>query len=399
MMVPISEVATAEPMRTDDEREGLSPQTLLALWGFAGVFVLGCVLFLIWYSRASHQAEIADANDRISQAVVAAKQWIDGDTSQNGESVERRLVDVLNDQIATERDEGESVLIEVRRHQSQVARERLQRQATAIWNEAKQQIKVKRVANAIPLLKKYVADPYAIDKSKAEQLLVEAETAVSDSLALECLLGLSEEEFDTAMTSGEIEDGKVKDPVLVAVRKETILRNLEASVQTRAERKRQEDTRKIAVEQTRMAEDRRRNLEMKTKLANLRNPETVSFKDLTNFPEDYLGKHVRINSVWFHGDLERERKIGVFTVGVSSRDGKRVSNVLLRGELKFVVSEDFGRTLDLLFEADKMVGTNLCCEIAQMGEYLVGRVYRIETLNLNGDVLNAYDDKRIIGGG
>lgn len=60
---------THTALRVEDESDGLSKTTLIALWSLVGATALGGVLFLVWHSHASHQAKIAAANDRISQAI------------------------------------------------------------------------------------------------------------------------------------------------------------------------------------------------------------------------------------------------------------------------------------------------------------------------------------------
>jgi hypothetical protein len=118
-MAPPQSMPAAPSM--EHESEGLSKTTLIALWSFVGVFALGCVLILVWYSHSMRQARLAAANDRIAQGVAIAQKWMAGNSPMGGEVVERQLADALKDEDATEKGDGESMLRQVRQHQEQLA--------------------------------------------------------------------------------------------------------------------------------------------------------------------------------------------------------------------------------------------------------------------------------------
>ncbi len=227
-------VAQAEP-----EPEGFNKSTLIAMWSCVGMVALGCVCFLAWYTHSEHRAKIIAANDRITQAVAAANQWIGSNSPVDGEAVEQRLANAVATQDATEKARGEAMLAQVRNQRKQLADrpriEKAQREANAIFEEAQRQIDAKHVTQATGLLKKYIADPYATNKTEAERLLAEAEAAVSDTLTLDALIVMSAQEYDRAKTTGTIDDGKVTNPMLLAVRKETIQRNVGKAAQRRDE--------------------------------------------------------------------------------------------------------------------------------------------------------------------
>ncbi len=229
--------------QVDDEPEGMSKT---ALWSIVGVSALACILFLVWHSHSSHQAKIAAANGRISQAIATAQDMVAGNSPLDGEAVERTLAEALGDQFATEKSNGESVLDQVRQRREQLAEkasvEQAQRQATRIWDDAKRQIDANHITEAIILLRKYVADPHATDAVAAQRLLAEAET-VSDMLTIDALIAMTDEEFGRVKTSGEIQDGKVTHPVLTAARTETVQRNLNKAAQRREENRFAELTR------------------------------------------------------------------------------------------------------------------------------------------------------------
>lgn len=169
------------------------------------------------------------------------------------------------------------MLTQVRRRRKQLAEqariEQAQREAIAILEDAKTQLDGREVADAITLLRKYVAHPHATEKDHAQRLLAEAETAVSDILTLDALIAMSAEEFDRVKTGAEMSDGKVTHPVLLAVRKETVQRNLDKAVQRREEsriaaEKRLEAERLAAMERQRKEEEPRHAEEEKIRRAN-----------------------------------------------------------------------------------------------------------------------------------
>ncbi|MCE9527704.1 MAG: hypothetical protein K8R36_16810 [Planctomycetales bacterium] len=224
----------------------------MALWSFVGVCALACVLFIAWHSNSSHQAKVAPANDQISEAVAAANEWITGNSSLDGEAIEQRLADALQDDDATEKANGVAALAQVRQRREQFAEEarieQAEQEATVAFKDAKKRLDARDVAAAIQLLRKYVSDPYATEKADAQRLLAEAETAVSDSQTIDALVAMEDGDFDRVKAAGEIRDGKVTHPALTASRTETIQRNLKQAAQQReairiAEEKRREKER------------------------------------------------------------------------------------------------------------------------------------------------------------
>jgi hypothetical protein len=256
--------------RSENESEGMSRHTFIALWWFVGVFTLGCIIFLVWHFHSSNQARIAGANDRIAQAVATAKEWAAGKSLLDDEAAERQLAEALKDEVATEKGSAESVLSQVRQRREQLA---MQREAAAILEDAKKRLDEKEVAEAMALLEKYLAHPHATEKADAQRLLAEAEMAVSDMLTLDALIVMSDEEFDRVKASTVIDDGKVKHPVLVAVREVTTQRNLDKAAQRReelklAEEKRREAERLVALERQRQEDARRQAQEEELVRAN-----------------------------------------------------------------------------------------------------------------------------------
>ena len=219
-------------MSTDSS---INRRTIIAVWSLVVAFAIGSIGFIVWDSRSEHRVKLTAANDRISQAVARADEWITGDSSLGGEAVEQRLADALADKDATELAKAEAILRRVHDRRKlfadQARIEQAQNQANAVFENAQRQIESKQVVKSIALLRKYILDPNATHKAEAQRLLAEAECAVSDALTLDTLLAMSAEEYDRARTTGVINDGKVTNPLLIAVRKETVQRNLAEAVQ------------------------------------------------------------------------------------------------------------------------------------------------------------------------
>jgi hypothetical protein len=250
------------------EPKGMSKSTLITLWSLCGVFTIGCVLILVWYSHASHEADISAANNRVVQSIAAANDWIAGKSSLDGESIEQDLAYALNDKGVTEKENGEVLLNQVRQRRKQLADEarakHAQQQATARFNNAKSMIDNKQVSEAIPLLRKYVDDPDATETADAKNLLAEAEMAVSDSIAVDTLTAIDDAAFDRVKAGGVFNDGKVTRPVLVAILGETIRKNLDAAAQRREENRIAEVKRERA-EQLAATERHRQEVEQRNK--------------------------------------------------------------------------------------------------------------------------------------
>jgi hypothetical protein len=109
-----------------------------------------------------------------------------------------------------------------------------------------------------------------------------------------------------------------------------------------------------------------------------------------------MEKPVKVSGVWFHGDLNRQEKQPLFAATVESDDGKYALGhlSLMERGLNFVVSENFGRALDLAFEARSKTRTNLCCVISKIGDAKIAKIYRIEVLNLSGGVVRSLEDEK-----
>jgi hypothetical protein len=266
----------------ESKDEGFSSATLIVMWSTVAVFALGSVVFLAWFSCSQQQAKILAANDRISEAVATANKWIVSNSPVDGETAEQRLASALADKDATEKARGDAMLRQVRDQRKQITErlliERAQQQADAVLEDAKQQIDRKRVTEALVLLRKYTVDPHATKRAEAERLLSEAEAALSDTLAFDVLMAMDNQRFDRTKATCTIDDGKITYPALLAIRNETVRRNLEKAAHKReeirvaeekhredikvAEEKHREEIRAAALEQhrkeTRAIEEQRR---------------------------------------------------------------------------------------------------------------------------------------------
>jgi hypothetical protein len=239
------------------------------MWSFVGVFTLVCVAFLVWHLHSTQQAKTAEANARLSQAVAAANEWIASQSLVDGAALERALADALTD--ATERQDGASVLKQLRERRAELAEQAgikaAQLELTAVFQDAKERIESKQVTEAIGLLRQYVANPLATEKVEADRLLAEAETAVADALTLDALVAMNDWAFERAKAAGTIDDGKVTHPVLVSVRAETVQRNLDEATQRRAAIKERQQAEQLAALERQRREEQRKAQEAEQKRA------------------------------------------------------------------------------------------------------------------------------------
>lgn len=261
VVVPTSPASAS----ADPESQGLSRKTLTAMWSFAALFALICLAFVVWHSNFTRKQQLAAANQRLSEAVAAAKEWASGNSSIDGAVIEKQLVDALADANGTDNNDGEAILKQVRERRGQIEEENRikasQLEATAIFRDAKKHIDSKHLAEGVELLRTYLSHPNAGERAEAERLVAEAETAQSDTVTLDALVSMNDEAFNRASTTKTIDDGKVTHPVLVAVRTETVQRTLDKATQRRAELKSMEEARRkteelAAMERQREEEER-----------------------------------------------------------------------------------------------------------------------------------------------
>jgi uncharacterized protein HemX len=111
-------MTSAQPEPTspqvEDGAEGLSRATLITMCSVVGIFILGSVLFLVWDSKSSHQQNIFDANVAVSSAVAEAQEWLSNGDGE-ADTIANALADSLQNQLVTEKGNGETVLADVRK--------------------------------------------------------------------------------------------------------------------------------------------------------------------------------------------------------------------------------------------------------------------------------------------
>lgn len=250
---------------SDEDGRGFSRNTLIMLWSMVGVLVVSCVSIVVWYSNAMHKSKIAAANARVTRAISAANDWLNSNSPGRIDEIEKELVESLENGLATEVESCQQMLAKLMQRREQIQlqnrQEKARLESAAIWDEAKKKVESKNIVEAIVLLQKYLAKPYAIEKAAASQLLKEAETAVSDRLAIDTLVGLDAGDFEIAKLNGEIRNAMVSNPTLLEVQRETVQRNIEAAAQRRREKQLIEDQR---VEKERLANERSEWLRTRT---------------------------------------------------------------------------------------------------------------------------------------
>jgi len=349
-----------------DGPDGLSKTTLIVLWSGVAVFAIVAIQLVVWSSQASHAANIVSANQRISEAIENARQWIASNTQDAGETVERQLTESLASELATEKTEGETMLKQVRQRRTKLSEmvrtQGLQRKASAVLDKAKRQIDGKEGTEAITSLREYLADPYATSKVEAQRLLAEAEIAVSDTLTIDSLVTLNDTAFNRAKDNGTIDDRKVAYPGLLAIRQETIQRNLDKARQRRqvlkAEEEKKRDAEQLAVldrqrlqkeqEEERLAEENRLQQAGEARRKEMKRPKDGSqmFGEIVANPERYAGHHFFIKGMYYSDKLEREANFNCFSIQFIVVEGNKGAVSGLRADrLSFIVSEKLGEPL------------------------------------------------------
>jgi hypothetical protein len=233
------------------------------LWVAIGTFVvcmgiLACVLFLTYESPRK-----GEASDRITIAVHDAELWLAGRGLRKGSDIESRLTEVMTDPDATNADEAREMLVRVRQEIAyRQAKQNAPAAAKRLLAEAKKLISQEKVPEAIQALRKCTGLPLAQPSGEAQALLKEAEAAISDSDAYAAIESMSDAYLEEHIRDKwELSDGKVTDPTLLKVRKQTIARAY-ATLMRKREESRLEA---IAREQARQREIRNRIAVLETR--------------------------------------------------------------------------------------------------------------------------------------
>jgi hypothetical protein len=238
------------------EPQGMSKSLLITMFSLAGVLFLGCIILIIWHGYSSSKAETVAANSKLEQAITTTKEWLDGKSQLKVEEVEKQLNDALNARKVTERKEGQLVLDSLIKRREQLVEEnrvkQMENQAASILEDAKMLINEKKLSKATELLRAYLSSTHAKAKEDAQRLLDEAEVAVSDSQTFDAIVALPTDDFDRIGLKGEIPDGKVTHPALLAVRAETIKRIFKQAAEKRQQ---MELIKKDRAEKDRIAND------------------------------------------------------------------------------------------------------------------------------------------------
>ncbi len=338
---------------------GLSKTALVASWSAVGVFALGCLLFVVWYSASSQQAKMtAAANDRIAAAAALAEEWLDRESGADGVVIEQELSDALAEAEATERSRGKVLLDRVRqRHQQFAEQARIQQgrhEAAALFDDAKRHIDGKRVAEAVVLLHKYVAHPHATEAADAEQLLREAEAVLSETLTLEALRAMSKEDLECARSTGHIDDGRVTHPTLLAVRGETVRRQAGELLQDREETELPTEGRSDGERPTPEAEEGREMPPVVVKT-------DAEMLDIHEQPARHVGRTVVVEGTLeapvyvYSKDFHRDQRVGAylfcFELGVE-QFGNQFGPI--RGELNYACNTQTGLEIKRRAQGDSL---------------------------------------------
>lgn len=307
------------PPPTNTTPSGLNRRALIAVASAVAVAAMLCVLAIMWLSHSFHQERVMKANSRITIAAEVAGEWLQSSSPTNAEQIERELSQALTNTLATEKKDGESVLMQVRQRRQQLAD---QQKAVTEWKQAKRLIEENQIPEGIAIIKRCLEGLPIAEKDTAKSLLAEAEAAVSDDEAVGALSALPDVEFDHIKSGGELSDGKVTQPQLVAARRKTIQRNIPKAIEKRqnirlAEIKKQEEAQ--AAEQRKKQEEAQAaaktgptpDVICRTANETLKIVESITRDDQGAYTSPYLGKVIKIENCWFNPTssmyLERDK--------------------------------------------------------------------------------------------
>lgn len=228
----------------------------IALLAFA--LGLGLVIAEYRYLHARRESQaIAWANERVADLMATARAHLD---ARHWNEAIRHLEDALTIDNATNRDEANLLLLQVR-----------QNQADALFDAAKTAVAGKDAAASLRLLQAYIAHPHAAHPDRARHLCDELERATSDAEADHLLARLSDDALKRFETHGQLngEDG-MKTAGTRAIFHDTLRRRMTDEMGRRQSKR----------EAARLAEERRAS-ERTQRIAQLR--KTPAFRAATSF--------------------------------------------------------------------------------------------------------------------
>jgi hypothetical protein len=196
-----------------------------------------------WLRGRQQEQSIARANQRVQDKIAAARVHL---AEQHWDKAIRQLEDALDVEEATNRDSVIPVLDEARRGQ-----------AEGLWDAAGIALAHRRTADALRLLRAYLAHPQAGHLDRARSMRDEIERALSDDEAARFLARLSDEALTVFAEKGQLTvDDSMQTTATRAIFQETLRRNVPAEWRKReaqrevarltAERRAAEHARRIA---------------------------------------------------------------------------------------------------------------------------------------------------------
>lgn len=184
-----------------------------------GLFVVGSILFafgIVWYvKRTESVAAIARCDDACEQAEA----WLGGNGQQHdADHVTKALRDALRRPGIPEQTtrRTKDVLQRVNKRQAECAAERL-------FEASDEAIVAKNISEARRLLEQYLTNGHGGRRPDARRLLEEIDEATSETKIVAALADLPDHEFEQAVQSGDLPDGRVSRPELIDVRRVTAL--------------------------------------------------------------------------------------------------------------------------------------------------------------------------------
>lgn len=360
---------TATPLEQNAEQTRTHSRAVL--WSFGVACAMLFVLFVVWHAYSSRQLRITTANNRTSEAVRAANDWITENSPMSAETVEKQLVEALECSDATVRSNGEAALASVRKRRQQLRVKQAELEAAAQFDAAEKHFEVRDVSKALEVLRKYTNHPHATRKAYAQQLIVEADLATSDKLAMDALTGMSQHDFDQFMNTRATKDRRITHPIIRKIQSETYAANVPRAIARRRENELAAERRQ---DEARLAEEKRRDelarMEEQRRLAEAEAAETakrrqeehaleqkrlrdnpltdVDLSVVAAFPERYYGKYITCPGVQIdHNRIKRQHDLrgGTFTLEVYDNKAKKSYSPVVYTDLFFSCSDRVAESL------------------------------------------------------
>jgi GYF domain 2 len=221
--------------------------------------LLCCILGLaIRYTAArNEQARVDSANASVDRLVSSAGKMIERhDFAQAKKDLNSALATVD----ATNTDKATALLVTIEAAQGEF-------EAQSIFQHAKSAIGERQIPLAIQRLTTYLVQPHALNRGEAQDLLIQATSAISDAYASKALRTMSDNELARINSDAQtISNPAIRNDVLVDIYRETVRQNIPSEIGRRdEEKKRITAASHVALKKQQEAEERQKKSQREAK--------------------------------------------------------------------------------------------------------------------------------------